>query len=118
MEFGQPADAHVHGGGAQGEFQKMNARLYFVLVSLTDKGAFAIVDQVENDIAMDALRRLHDSSATARRQTSVAALVAVMGMNLPSGSTLEEKFAKSDLHIDRVETATGDDRPYTANIRI
>ena len=41
-EIGRLAEAHVQGGGAHGEFQLMNARLYYVLVSMAANGVHAL----------------------------------------------------------------------------
>ena len=87
-QIGRLAEAHAQCGCVQEGFQRMNARLYYVLVSLADKGAFAIVGQVKNNSGMAALRRLRGRYAKTRRQTSAAALVAVMGMQRPDDNTL------------------------------
>ena len=82
-------------GREDGEFKVLNSPFYYVLISLTDKGAFTIVDNVEDSNGMEAWRRLCERYAKTKRQKSVMSLVAIMAMKLPDDSTLENKFSPS-----------------------
>ena len=88
------ATTSVQRGRAEGEFKLLNARLYYVLISLTDKGAFTIVDSVDDSNGMEAWHRLAERYARSQRQKSVMSLVAIMGMKLPDDHTLESKFSQ------------------------
>ena len=111
-------DNAVTRGREDGEFKVLNSRLYYVLISLTDKGAFTIVDNVEDSNGMEAWRRLCERYARTKRQKSVMSLVAIMGMKLPDDNTLENKFSQFETELDRYEKATGDELPQTAKIGI
>ena len=47
-------------GREAGELTVMKTRLYYVLISLTDKAAFTIVDNVQESNGMEAWRRLRE----------------------------------------------------------
>ena len=112
------ADAHQRSGRQPGVFALLNHILYYVLISLTEKSAFTIVDNVESSNGMGAWRRLNDRYSRTQRQKSVMSLVAIMGMKLPDDHSLKDRFVKFETELDRYEKATGDRLPETANIGI
>ena len=69
--------------GTEGEFLLLNAKLYYVIISLTDKGAYTIVDAIDDYNGMEAWRRLSERYARTRRQKSVMALATLMNMSIP-----------------------------------
>ena len=50
-EIARLAEAHAQAGNTAGEFRRMRAILYCVLVSGTDKGTFAMTGQVDGATA-------------------------------------------------------------------
>ena len=89
-----------------------------MLISLTEKGAFTIVDNVQDSNGMEAWRKLSEHYARTNRQKSVMSLVAIMAMTLPDDNTLEAKFSQFEVELSRYERATGDDLPESARIGI
>ena len=77
------ATTSVQRGREPGELKLLNARLYYVLISLTDKGAFTIVDNVEDSNGMESWRKLSDRFARTKRQMAVMSLVAQHGNETP-----------------------------------
>ena len=85
------------------EFLLLNAKLYYVLISLTDKGAYTTVDAIDDFNGMEAWRRLSERYARTKRQKSVMALATLMNMSLPDDHTLESKFSQFENELDRYE---------------
>ena len=63
------ATTSVQRGRDEREFKLRNARLYYVLISLTDKGAFTIVDNVEDSNGMEAWRKLSERYARSKNRS-------------------------------------------------
>ena len=81
--------AMTRNGRDEGQFALLNTRLYYVLISLTDKAAFTIVDNVQNSNGIEAWRRLRERYLRSDQQKSIMSLVAIMAMKLPDDQTLE-----------------------------
>ena len=96
----------------------MKTRLYYVLISLTDKAAFTIVDNAHNSNGMEAWRRLRERYSRTNQQKSIVSLVASMAMKLPDDNTLEHKFVNFEVEMNRYEMATGNQLPDSAKVGI
>ena len=105
-------------GREEGQLAILNTRLYYVLISLTDKAAFTIVDNVQNSNGMEAWRRLRERYSRTNQQKSIMSLVAIMGMKLPDDNSLEQKFVNFEVEMNRYEMATGNQLPDSAKVGI
>ena len=73
--------AMIDGGRDQGQFALLNTRLYYVLISLTDKAASTIVDNAQNSNGIEAWRRLCERYSRTNQHKSIMSFVAIMSMN-------------------------------------
>ena len=65
-----------------------------MLISLTEKSAYTIVDNVQHSNGMEAWRRLRERYLRTNRQKSIMSLAAIMAMRLPDDNTVGGEVRK------------------------